>query len=278
MAAIVVRHDFARGNMMARHSSIKSTSRLAAAMLAACWVAAAAPSQAVVPQPGSKTAFTVKQAADLETVAVNRLDELRARPDAWGWRELVDRGRIAIAQGDFASAAMAFEAARHASSSEVERVTATVCWANSLIAAAQAMTPFKDGVDPRRTPMLAQAGRLLNEAQRIVPMSREVAAARVTAWSLLGDELETTAAEHQLRVIDPALEGNPRCEPMTIGMIALVVFVSGKYILKVYDFKGYLEPEQRLALLQTFDAGARITGKILTGTALIDVFTSEVLP
>lgn len=222
-------------------------------------------------------ALTVTDASQLDAVAANRLDELRAIPGNWGWRELVDRGRVAVAQGDFPSAAMAFEASYKAAPREAERAMSAYCWASALIASAQSLPPGAKGVaHPARSALLAQAGMLLNGVQREAPQSREVAAARLTAWSLLGDELETAAAEHQLRVIDPTLEGNPRCDLVTIGIVALVVCISGRYALKTFEFEGYLEPKQRLALLSVFDTGARVTGALLGGRAVIDVFTTEV--
>ena len=72
------------------------------------------------------------------------------------------------------------------------------------------------------------------------------------------------------------MEGNPRCDLVTIGIVALVVFVSGRYVLQTFEFRGYLEPKQRLALLSLFDTGARVTGGLLKGGAIVDVFTTEV--
>lgn len=255
----------------------RSMSMRAAGVLA-CMAALAAPHAAIATAPAAPPmAFTVKDPAQLDAAAVARLEELRSKSGSWGWAELVDRGRIAVAQGDFAAAATAFEAASSAAAGDAERVMTAYCWASALIASAQSLPDVKGGPHPNRDRLLSQAGRLLNAAQRSVPQSRDIAAARLTAWSLLGDELETTAAEHQLRVIDPTLEGNPRCEPATIGLIVLIVFVAGRYALQVYDFKGYLEPEQRLALLAALDFGARLTGKLASGQPPIEVFTSEAL-
>lgn len=243
---------------------------LCAASLSAPHVAIAASFTSGPPVP-----FTASNAGELDAKAQQQLALLNALPGPWGWRELVDRGRVAVALGDFAGAAAMFEAARRASSPGAERVATELCWANALIAAAQALPGQANGQNPRRAAMLRQAGEILNETQRAVPMSRGVASARLTAWSLLGDELETLVAEHQLRVIDPSLEGIPRCEPMTLGLIALIVFVGGRYALSNFQFEGVLEPEQRLALLRIFDDGARVTSGLLSGKAVIDVFSTE---
>lgn len=261
-------------NIRRKHGPIgwRVTGALASVVSLAAPHAAVAMTSAAPP-----VAFTVKDPAQLDAAAAARLEELRSKSGSWGWAELIDRGRIAVAQGDFAAAATAFEAANSAATGNAERVMTAYCWASALIASAQALPVVKGAPHPNRDRLLAQAGKLLNDTQRSVPQSRDVAAARLTAWSLLGDELETTAAEHQLRVIDPTLEGNPRCEPTTVAVVVLIVFLAGKYTLKVYDFKGYLEPEQRLALLAALDFGARLAGKIASGQPPIDIFTSEAL-
>jgi hypothetical protein len=256
-------------------SSLRRPSRrllIAATAIASLLAPDAALVLALHPGP---PALTVTDANTLDKAAAARLDELRAAPGNWGWRELVDRGRVAIAQGEFSAAAMAFEAAVQAAPTDAERTMSEYCWASALIACAQSLPNVEGCANPARGPLLAQAGNLLNKVQRDVPQSGEVAAARLSAWSLLGDELETTVAEHQLRVIHPNLEGNPRCL-LTIGVVAFVVCVSGRYVLKTYEFDGYLKPEQRLALLSVLDVGARVTGGLLTGRAIVDVFTTEV--
>jgi hypothetical protein len=256
-------------------SSLRRPSRrllIAATAIASLLAPDAALVLALHPGP---PALTVTDANTLDKAAAARLDELRAAPGNWGWRELVDRGRVAIAQGEFSAAAMAFEAAFKAAPTDAERAMSAYCWASALIASAQSLPNVEGSENPAKRLLLVQAGNLLNEVQRDVPQSREVAAARLSAWSLLGDELETTVAEHQLRVIDPSLEGNPRCL-LTIGIVAFVVFSTSGYVLKTYEFDGYLEPEQRLALLSVLDVGARVTGGLLTGRAIVDVFTTEV--
>jgi hypothetical protein len=174
------------------------------------------------------------------------------------------------------------------------------CWATALIAKAQSLPSVKVKKDgwlakagamvsdkpqphPMRVELLAQSGELLNETQRLAPTSAEVAASRVTAWSLAGDPLERMAAEHQARVLDPSKEGTPRCEPVTMstaafyGIIIFVVFVSGKFALETFEFEGYLEPHQRMQLLKLCDMGARVTGGCLSGAPPEEVFTKELV-
>lgn len=114
--------------------------------------------------------------------------------------------------------------------------------------------------------MLQLGGTVLNRAQREVPLSRDVAAARLTAWNRLGDDLESLAAEHQLRVIDPQLEGIPRLEPMTVvAVIAVIACIGGRVVLETVDLSGYISPENRVMLLKLLDRGALAAGGFLLG-------------
>jgi hypothetical protein len=264
MPTLWVRHPYVR--ILAVTACLAAIGAPHAALAAACASAPAAP---------PAQALSVKDAAGLDAAIAERLDALRAKQGSWQWRDFIDRGRAAVGQGDFAGAATAFEAASQSAPDEATRVMSDYCWANSLIASAQALPPVDNAAHPRRAGLLAQAGGILNGAQRVAPFSRDIAAARVTAWSSLGDALELAAAEHQMRVIDPSLEGTPRCEPTTILVFALVVFVAGRYTLRAFEFKGYLTPEQRLMVLQVMDKGARVAGGILTGREPTEVFTTE---
>lgn len=199
-----------------------------------------------------------------------RLAVLRAPGAAWQWNDLIERGRIAIADGDLGGACSAFEMAVQASADDDERVIARFYWGTALIATAQSMggvekslvstarslVAGEDEADPRRARMVRLAANVLNEAQRSAPMSRDVAAARVMAWSMLEDEVETLAAEHQLRVIDPSLEGTARTNFAGAAAIVLAVCKVGSVVLRNFEFEGFLKPEQRAMLLQVFDQGA----------------------
>jgi hypothetical protein len=265
MPTLRVRHPYVR--ILAATACLASMGAPHAALAAAC---------ASGPAAKPAQALSVKDAAGLDAAIAERLDALRAKQGAWQWRDFIDRGRAAVGQGDFAGAATAFEAASQSAPDEATRLMSDYCWANSLIASAQALPPVDNAAHPRRAVLLAQAGGILNGAQRVAPLSRDIAAARVTAWSSLGDELELAAAEHQMRVIDPSMEGTPRCEPATAMLVvALVVFVAGRYTLHAFEFKGHLTPEQRLLVLQLMDKGARVAGGILSGREPIDVFTTE---
>lgn len=257
------------------------TARNAGAAL--CAVSLSAPHLAIANAAlaGPPSALTVEDPARLDGEIAARLEALRAKQGAWQWRELIDRGRIAIGEGDFAGAAISFEAATQSAPDAAARVMSEYCWGNALISAAQVLPPNeKKDPHPHRLAMLARAGCVLNAAQFDAPLSRDVAAARLTAWSSLGDGLETMTAEHQMRVIDPTLEGIPRCEPMTLFVVALVVCAGGRIVLRTIDTKGFLEPEQRLMLLKIFDRGAMLAGSAVFGMPrsdsvdAADVFTT----
>lgn len=199
-----------------------------------------------------------------------RLAALRTSGAAWRWNDLVERGRIAIAEGDLGGACSAFEMAVQASADDDEGVIARFYWGTALIAAAQSLGGIErslvstarslvageDEADPRRERMVRLAANVLNEAQRSAPVSRDVAAARVMAWSMLDDELETLAAEHQLRVIDPGMEGSARTNFAGAAAIVLAVCKVGSVVLRNFEFERFLRPEQRTMLLQVFDQGA----------------------
>lgn len=263
---------------------------LRATALASCFAAIAAPhatlaaAVAAAPTaPPATEALTVKDAAALDAAIAERLEAFKKKQGAWQWRDFVDRGRVAIGEGDFAGAATCFECASHAAPDAATRVMSDYCWGNALISAAQVMPPIdKKTAHPNRTLMLARGGSVLNAAQQLVPLSRDVAASRVTAWSALGDNLETMAAEHQMRVIDPTLEGIPRCEPTTLMVIAVVLFIGGGVVLRTVDLSNYMNPEQRLMLLSACDRGAKIAGMMLIkaaagseGAEAAEVFTTE---
>jgi hypothetical protein len=233
-------------------------------------------------------------AVDIDAALASRLDELRAKEGNWQWADLVERGRIAIGQGDFAGAAAAFETATKCAPDTAARAMTQYCWATALIAKAQSLPSVKVKKDgwlakagamvsdkpqphPMRAELLRQAGELLNETQQSVPTSAEVAALRVTAWSLAGETVERMAAEHQARVLDPSKEGTARCDLFTIGVIALIVFASGKFALETFEFEGYLEPHRRLQLLKICDTGARTTGGLLSGGAVVEIFAKELV-
>lgn len=247
---------------------------LCAASLAAPHLAIAGSTPAVPP-----SALTVKDPAGLDAAIAERLEALRGKQGAWQWRDLIDRGRIAIGAGDFAGAAASFEAATQAAPDAATRVMSEYCWGNALVSAAQILPPdAQKAPHPQRLVMLASGGSVLNAAQLKVPLSRDVAAARLTAWSSLGDGLETMAAEHQMRVIDPTLEGIPRCDPMTMAVIVLVVCAGSGIALRTIDMTEYMKPEQRLMLLRICDRGAVLAGSALLkgmgGNGADEVFTT----
>jgi hypothetical protein len=200
----------------------------------------------------------------------SRLAELRAGGSPWEWSDLIERGRLAVAEGDLGGACSTFEMAVQASGSADERVISRYYWGTSLIASAQALGGSEKSLigsarslvagdteeDPRRLRMVRVAADVLNEAQRSSPMSRDVAAARVMAWSMLEDELETLAAEHQLRVIDPSTEGKARSSLASAASIVMAVCKAGSVVLRTFDFEKFLTPDQRAGLLQILDQGA----------------------
>ncbi len=203
--------------------------------------------------------FEVGEDDRLDDAIVGRLASLRSGAERWSWADMIERGRLAIAEGDFAGAVTVFESSLRSSATEAQHAVSLQFLGNALLASGQSMSCRRDGERGRRDAIIRRAGATLNDAQRLVPFSRDIAASRVAAWSQLGDELETLAAEHQLRVIDPSMEGTARMEPLTVGIICFVVFKSGQLVLRHCEFKGRLDPKHRAALLACFDLGVKAT-------------------
>ncbi len=216
------------------------------------------------------TGFNPANSRSLDSDIAARLEELRSRQAAWAWQDLIERGRLAIAGGELSGAASAFEMAVQSASNVEERTVAQYYWGTSLLALAQSLgRPEKgvvdqvaqfwaegEGPDPRRVRLLRLAGEVLNDAQASSPGSRDIAAGRITAWSMLEDEVETIAAEHQLRVIDPSMEGTARSKLALTAQVVLAVCKAGKVILLNFEFDGIMKPEKRVALLELMDSGA----------------------
>lgn len=279
---------------VAAPSAAMAPALIAAPMVHVAVVASGAASHSAVEAKDAGGAAAHNAQSHIDTALAARLDELSSKTGAWQWTDLIERGRIAIGQGDFGGAAIAFEAATQCAPDDAARVMTQYCLATCLIAKAQALPRIKSqkaGIiaagqaivsdasqpHPMRDRLLRQAGEILNATQCRVPQSMEIAALRVTAWSLLNDNVERMAAEHHARFLDPSKEGTPRCDLVTIGVIALVVFVSGKFALETFTFDGYLEPEQRMAILKVCDSGARVTGGLLAGGGLVEVFMTELV-
>lgn len=211
--------------------------------------------------------FAVVGADRLDDAIAERLVSLRSTGPGWSWADLIERGRIAIAEGDFTGAATVFESSLRSADRDVERAVSLQFLGHALLASAQSIPCRRDGERSRRDAALHRAGRVLNEAQQHVPSCRDLAAARVTAWSQAGDELETLAAEHQLRVIDPSMEGTARMEPATVAIICFVFFKSGQMVLKRCEFKGVLPAKHRATLLACCDVGVVTTLLLAPGGA-----------
>lgn len=261
---------------MMKVSWIRGSWGTRAAGVLACLLSLAAPHAAIAMAPAAPpVSFKGVAEAQLDAAAAARLEQLRSKSGSWGLLDLIDRGRIAVAQGEFETAAAMFEVANKSATTDAERVATRYCFASALIVWAQSL-PDDDATSKSKcNQKLSQAGTLLDQAQRIMPQSRDIAAARVTAWSLLGDRLRLAAAEHQLRVIDPTQEGTARCSAAVIGTVVVVVCKLGKITLEKFDFKGYLTPDQRLMLLKALDTGARVGGYFAPAGPWIDVFDTE---
>lgn len=219
---------------------------------------------------------------ELDRAIAARLEALRDIRTPWTWYDLIERGRIAIAEGDYAAAAMAFEASLKTAERIPEQVVSRQLLGQVGILSGQGMPIGDDAQVAARLAVLRAAGEQLDEAQLLVPYSRDVAAARVMAWSLVGDELQTMAAEHQLRVIDPSLEGTPRMAGVGALVVCYVAFKAGKIILERYKFESVLSSNQRFLLMKAIDLAVSSSLKAVplgSGVDLgVDFMLHQVIP
>ncbi len=77
------------------------------------------------------------------------------------------------------------------------------------------------------------AGQIANQANRLAPTSKSLAAMRFTFWKAAGDPLESKAAEDRLAQLDVRYDGKVVFEPITTGLIilAIVAAASTAYVV-----------------------------------------------
>lgn len=256
----------------AAHQSRPAMSAMLRVMLVSA--IAAMPSRGLMALPKAMDPATPPHLSDLDpseldSAITERLDALRQTRSAWAWSDLIERGRLAVAEGDFSGAAIIFEASVQSADEPIERLVSLQLLGRALLHDGQTMPASSEREREVRSEVLREAGLRLNQAQVEAPMSRDIAAGRVAAWSQAGDDLETLAAEHQLRVIDPSMEGTARMDPLTAAVVCYAVFKAGQLILKHYDFGGHLKPEHRAAMLGAMDlaVSASLVGLPFSGQA-----------
>ena len=120
----------------------------------------------------------------------------------------VDLGTAYYARMDWASARKAYSEAYDNASNDRERAAARYLECEALCAT-------------RLHSNYIQAGKLANEACRLVPDSKELAAARFKYWSLVQDEAQIAMSNDHVRSLDVRLEGTAVCDPLTVGVIVI---------------------------------------------------------
>lgn len=198
----------------------------------------------------------IDQAAELEGAAQKRLVALRDSEQAWAFDDLIERGRIAIATGDIRGACVAFEMAVPAATDVEARFSARYLWAATLLQSAHVARSDSPDPDLRTMRQITLAAETMNDLQLIAPLSRDIAIARVMAWSMLENEAETLAAEHQLRVIDPTMEGTARSSVSDVARVVLAICEVGRVVLEQIELDGIIAPETRVLLLRSLDQGS----------------------
>lgn len=211
--------------------------------------------------------------SEFDSVIEMELARLREVDEPWRWGQLVDRGRLSVARGQFDEGAVVLEASLNSASTPRERHVSLLLLGRTRMLAGQAMPADGDWRRESREQVLRDAGRILNEAQRdgVGLNSRQIAADRVTAWSQSGDMLETLAAEHHLRQIDPAMEGTARMDPVTAAVVCYVVFKGAQIVLEQCEFDGYLDADVRQSILNALDIAVGASLAVGGGGLVVDL-------
>ena len=193
----------------------------------------------------------------------DELNSLRQRFDSSDgprdWATLIELGRLELAQGRYEAAAAQFENAKAVAPDPKRRVESAYRMAVTLLMVGRnQLDVLKEITDPVRreaqrlqaNASIRRAGQTLNEAQRQVPESREIAMARVDAWRTLGDQLETRSALFQLATIDPAIQADEKFDPATLTIV-VVVLIAGSFIVQHFELG--MQPEKRAQIVVVLD-------------------------
>ena len=77
-----------------------------------------------------------------------------------------------------------------------------------------------------------EAGKLMNEANRLVPNSKAAAALRLAYWTNAGDMLEIQVAQDRMKQLNLNSEGSVVCGPGSIiAMVAITVWADRKSVV-----------------------------------------------
>lgn len=97
----------------------------------------------------------------------------------------------------------------------------------------------------------AEAGRLMNEINRLIPNSKEAAAMRFAYWTNAGDALETRVAQDRMKQLNLNSEGKVVCDPGTILVILIIAVIAAETVPVVaYVIKNNLSSDEMKAVAE----------------------------
>jgi len=179
---------------------------------------------------------------------------LRNQQSPLGYEQLLDYAMTQMQQDQFREAVVLFEQAlRHAPDDE-QRVFSLMWLGQSLLDSAS------EADTDARTALFKRAGIVFNRASQLSPASPEAAAMRVVAWTNAEDQLELSAAEHDLRRLGVELEGD---EVFLGALTVLAMTVAGLAAINAtVILLSDMTTEQKLDRLET-------VMKIVTGAMFL---------
>ncbi len=128
--------------------------------------------------------------------------ELRGQVTPLSYEQLLDYAMSQMVQNQFREAVVLYEQAlRHAPNDE-QRVFAMMWLGQAILDSAS------DADEEVRPALFRRAGMVFNHASLLSPASSGAVVMRVVAWTNADDQLELSAAEHDLRRLGVELEGD----------------------------------------------------------------------
>ena len=144
------------------------------------------------------------QGASGASVIQQLRDQSRVR--ALTFQEVFDLGTAFFLEFRYVEAATTWETAARTSESAPEKLAA-------IYAAARAWGMAN---------MWSEAARLANDAAIMLPSDENIAALRVVAWKMVGDELELRSAQDHQNRLNLKLDGIEVIEPATVGVLIII--------------------------------------------------------
>jgi tetratricopeptide (TPR) repeat protein len=166
---------------------------------------------------------------------------LRNKQTPLSYEQLLDYAMTQMQQDRFREAVVLYEQALRYAPDDEQRVFSLMWLGQSLLDSAST-------ADPETRPALfKRAGLVFNQASQLSSASPEAAAMRVIAWTNAADQLELSAAEHDLRRLGVELEGDEVF--LSVGVILALTFAASVFTYETYVLISDLTQEEKLERL-----------------------------